>query len=336
LILSAAASRASAEGKLDDRVVLRPKGRTSRITLHCTIIDYTGRSITVRTAAGTIRSYPAGDVVKVTTPQTEQHVQGLLAFTKQKYEEALKSFEKALAEEERPWVRREILALMVRSALQTGDHDTAAARFIELVKSDRSTSQFHLIPLTWTTKTISAAQKAQARAWLVGAGAVARLIAASQLLNDPLWGKPAENALAQLTANADTRISGLAEVQLWRKRLARRAPGPNELAVWKKQIERLPDKLRGGPYYVLGRAHLLRNEHEQAAAAFLWLPLVYTTDRELAARGCLEAADALAEVGRKNAALTLYREVGLRFSDTEYAQEASAQIEKLRTPAESP
>jgi tetratricopeptide (TPR) repeat protein len=323
---------ASADDPLHDRVAIRVKGRRTPLTLFCTVVDYNGSTITLRNAAGTIRSYPAADVLDVQTPQTRPHIRGLLAFSRGDYKSARLSFQSAIVEEQRAWVQRELRALLVRSALRTGDRKEAVEQFLTLVDSDPATLHFKLIPLSWAPPKLDRKQKAVAQARLLGTKSAAKLIAASQLLFDPRWGRSAESALKQLRSDIDTRISRLAEVQLWRKELQSRLPGAAELADWRKTVGRLPVDLRGGAYYVLGRAHLRRKENERAAAALLWLPLVYDDDRQLAARACLEAADALQDVGRASEAIALFREVRTRFGDTEFAQEAAAQLARLAKP----
>ena len=88
--------------------------------------------------------------------------------------------------------------------------------------------------------------------------------------------------------------------------------------------------LRGGPWYVLGQGRLRLREYEPAATALLRLPLVHDADHFLAARACLEAADALDAAGQTGQAATLYREVTERFSQTPFAQDAESAM--VRTP----
>ena len=331
LTVAFAPSAASADDPLRDRVAIRVKNRRTPLTLFCTVVDYNGRTITLRNAAGMLRSYPAPDVLDVRTPQTRSHVRGLLAFSRGDYKSARLSFQSAIVDERRAWVQRELRALLVRCALRTGDRREAVEQFLTLVESDPSTLHFKLIPLTWAPTKLDRKQTAVAQARRLGTKSAARLIAASQLLFDPKWERSAESALRELRSDVDSRISRLAEVQLWRKELQERRPSAAEIADWRKTVGRLPVDLRAGAYYVLGQAHLRRKENERAAAALLWLPLVYDDDRQLAARACLEAADALQDVGRTSEALALFREVQSRFGDTEFAQEAAGLAGKAKS-----
>jgi len=329
------AAAAAAEEMFRDRVVIRPEGATGRVELQCSILDYTGRTLRIKTVSGDVRSYPTSRVVDVQTPQTQSHVQGLVDFTRGRYADAVEKFKSALAVEERQWVRRELLAMLVRCALKQSDLLKAARRFVLIVDSDPSTQHYALIPLVWSARPISAALKAQARQWLLADEPTPRLIAASIMLSDSRDGDKALKILKRLRFTSDSRISTLAKLQLWRDELRKGTPTKSDVQLWQKRIEGMPSSLRAGGYYLLGRAHQLRRENEPAAAAYLWLPLVYDDDHLLAARACVNAAESLLEAGRKRAAVTLYREVQVRFSETEFAQEAHDQLKQLTSSTSS-
>lgn len=317
-----------------DKVVLQLKGSSSRIALSCTVLDYTGEKITVRTKQGSlVRSYDRDEVVEVSTPQTENHVKGLVYFAQGEIDRAVAAFERALIEETRGWVRRDILALLVRCALRRGDYATAGSRFLAVWESDPTTRHFRLIPLTWSPRPLDAGLRNEALGWLVRQDEAARLMAASHLLGDTRHGPRAEHELDELSSSTDRRIRLLARAQVWR--LKAREGGdeltPTELKRWHSRIEDLPEELRGGPYYVLGRGHLARKEYDRAAMALLWVPLVYDHDTLLAARACLEAADCLARIGRTGQAASLYREVTTRFAGTPYAEEAASLLTSIST-----
>jgi hypothetical protein len=157
----------------------------------------------------------------------------------------------------------------------------------------------------------------------------ARLIAASLLLDDAKYGPIAANQLKSLGTSPDRRIQQLAKAQLWRNELNSTDLSRYELDRWEERIDAMPEDLRGGPYFLLGRGFLLRQEYDKAAAAFLWLPLVYDHDQQLAARAAVAAANALVRVGEKTEAATIYREVVVRFPKTDSAPEAAAQWKAL-------
>ncbi|HUG91707.1 MAG TPA: hypothetical protein VML55_12785, partial [Planctomycetaceae bacterium] len=183
--------------------------------------------------------------------------------------------------------------------------------------------------LWWATAAPGAAHESAARGWLVHASPVARMIGASVLLTTPRDGGVAEAELRKLLGSGtDYRLHLLGQAQLWRLRLGANDLGREELSRWQSRIDALPAALQGGPYYVLGQARLRVREHDRAASALLRLPLVHDADHFLAARACLEAADALSATGQAEHARALYREVTERFGTTPYAPEAAAALER--------
>jgi len=314
----------------EDRVILQPEKQSSRISLPCTILDYTREKITVRTRTGSVvKDYPASQVVQVQTYQTPAQLAGLKLFSTGQVVEAQDKFREALKDENRAWVRREILSLLIRCALHQNNQATAGTRFLALLRSESDTRFFHLIPLVWSPTELSPAMENQAKLWLSDSDATARLLGASFLLKHGEYGVVAEAELKQLSADIDRRVHRLARAQLWRVRLVSENFNNLEPARWKNRIESMPAELRGGPYYILGRAYRQLGEHDRAAAAFLWLPCVYSQNHNLAARACLEAADSLSQIGQRDAAITLYLEVTERFSKTSYAQEALMLLKSL-------
>jgi hypothetical protein len=314
---------------LPDQVILRSKSGVGRITVRCLISNYTGRLITFRTTPdGPVQSFPAKNVISVQTPQSRDHVLGLVDFTRSQFGDAQTKFVKALTMERREWVRRELLALLTRCALMRGNFDSACSRFSLLVKSDPSTKHLKLLPLVWGSRELKAGVKASARQWITDDEPVSQLMGASILLFDATWSNSAETTLIKLTRRSARPLRDLARMQLWRKKLRTGSPNQHELKDWQSQINAMEHSMRGGPYFLLGQAHLKRRENEQAASAFLWLPVVYSDDHHLAAQACLLAADALLTVGKKSEAKTMYREVTVRFAKTTFAQEAVSQFQK--------
>lgn len=322
---------AKAQQPATDRVTLQPENSSSHITVPCDVLDYTADSIQIRLrTGGSVRTYPASEVADVETPQTEPHIRGLARFAQGRTAEASDAFQQALTVETRAWVRREILAMLVRCALMQGDTASAGDRFLAMLERHPQARHFHLIPLSWAppegdgSEPVESNLRNTARAWLLQPSEAARLLGASFLLGDADSSATAKSQLDKLAASPDRRIRQLAQAQLWRLRLTAPHLSRNELVHWEDRIESMPGSLRGGPYYVLGCAYLDRKEYDRAAAAFLWLPLVYDHDPNLAARACLQAAGALKRIGQDSEALTLYGEVVHRFRETSSAEQAAS------------
>lgn len=322
------------DDEMPDKVVVTPGGRVSaKTTLSGEILEYNGETLRIRTKLGEEpREFSAADVVEVLIRQVPLHAKGLELFQEQDYTGAAKALRGAIETEARTWVRRDILGSLVRCHLMQGDYRNAAARFVILYRSDPRTRSFPLIPLIWTRLRPDAVFRVEAQNWLLDEDehAAIRLLGASALLEDPELGTTAAATLKDLAANRDRRVGVLAGCQLWRLRLAGRTEiNLTELKSWGQRLDTLPDTLRTGPHYLLGRAYASRKEFELAAVHFLWQPLVQPDDHFLAAQATLDAADALNAIGQTNAAYRLYEEVAERFPTTPAAQVAAGQMKSL-------
>ena len=309
-----------------DRVTIRG-GAAGRIIVTGTIVDYVGRKITI-SVGGSARSYPVSEVVQIETPQPAQQMRGLKLLDEGDFDGAQRELDAALKAEPRLWAKREILSQLVQCSLRRRDFVTAATRFKMLCDSDPTTRHFKLIPLIWTPERLPDASLQEARLWLEGSSDLLKLVGVSLLLDDPKSVKPVELILKDLLTNPDDRIRGMAKAQQWRKQI----PTINELQLEQLRlfVERQPEDLRAGPSFLLGRAYLVRSDFELAATAFLWLPLVDDSDHYLAARACLDAADALASSGRKAESLNLLQELKQRFADTPFGGEAEDRLREVK------
>ncbi len=314
-ILLLAASPLAAQ----DHVILQTEGTSSRLTLPCQIVDYTGERITVQFKTGpTQKTYPAEQVVEVRTAWLESHELGCKLLVERKLNEAAQALQSALVAEKRGWVQREILASLIRCSLRQGDRVSAGTRFLKLLESDRTTRHFGLIPLVWASEQVPGAAKAQARIWLTHESEVPRLLGASLLLDDANLGESAAQELQVLQRGSDERLRLLAQAQSWRLKLRALEIGDLELNRWDTRIRELPTTLRGGPSYLLGRGWAMRREHDRAATSLLWVLLMDDTDPRLAARAGVEAAESLKRLGQPEDARRLLQEVVARFPDTEF------------------
>ncbi len=321
-----------------DRVIIQQPGG-SRLPYSGYVDDYTGREVILRTKTGEgLKRFPREDVIQVQTAYTAHHEKGRQLLANGKPTEAKVELTQALKEEDRAWVRREILAQLVRCALWNGNYRAAVPLFLSIVESDPETIHYGLAPLAWGDTVSDAGLKVDSRVWLADKSPVSQLIGASHLLFDRELNDQAEKILRQLARDVNIKVQRLAQMQLWRVRSLGGAATPNELGRWEAAIDELPEELRVGGYYVLGQTFRRQHQPERAAAMLLWLPLVYDADRYLAARACFDAAELVASFGDHAQATTLYSELVFRFGDTPYGRQAEERWKKLRgeTPGPTP
>ncbi len=318
-----------------DRVVVRNASGVGQLAMTGTIIDYAGQRVTMKTRSGQRREFDAAQLVEIQTPQSAPHANGLRLMRRGNYREARQSFSSAIAEEKRTWVRRDILALMVRCSLALDDYASAVSRFLTLVGSDPQTRHFRDIPLCWGDDSLSDALRADARSWLADDSEIARLIGASFLLDELKTRDFAEAEFHRLRRGRDPRVVEFARMQLWRQNLREGDVSLRTIARWEQNVKALPEELRAGPWYLVGKAYVMNKDYERAAIAFLWLPTIYDRNQEFAARGAVSAAQALIAIGQKTEAATLCREVVGRFTHSGHTAQAQAILDSIQ-PTQPP
>lgn len=322
-----------------DRVVVRQRDGRGRLTHVGQITDYDAIEVVVKARGrATPWRIPVDRIVSVTPVRSAAHQAALKHLSRGALDEAERSFRKALDDAARAWVRRELLAGLVRCALHGGDYRRAGSHFLSLSESNRRTRHFELVPLDWQIGgTVDPSVASEAKAWRGRTGDVAALLAASHLLRDSGYAVEAESQLRKLRISTDPRVRGLAVAQCWRADMKNGKVTPMRLEIWTQHVRTLPLELRGGPWFVIGLARFQRRQFQPAASALMWTSLVFDDDRFLAARATQLAADSLLSDNQSTAAQTLYRDLRQRFADTPAAREsATKQSPPPRTRRSTP
>ena len=309
-----------------DRVIVRQAEGRGRLTHVGQITDYDAVEVVVKARGrATPWRIPADRIVSVIPVRSAPHLAALKHLKRGELIEAEQSFRTALNGASRAWVRRELLAGLVRCALHGGDYRRAGSHFLSLSESARRARHFELVPLDWRiTGTVDPSVASEAKAWRVRTGDVAALLAASHLLRDSGYAVEAESQLRKLRISPDPRVRGLAVAQCWRADMKNGKVTPWHLDTWTRHIRKLPLALRRGPRFVIGLARLQRRQFQPAASALMWTSLVFDDDRFLAARATQLAANSLLSDNQSTAAQTLYRDLQQRFPGTPAARESAA------------
>ncbi|MFN0198744.1 MAG: tetratricopeptide repeat protein [Planctomycetaceae bacterium] len=315
----------------EDRVFYLLEGSGGRGVVSGTILDVAGKRITIRTGKGTTKELSTTEVLELETSQSDEHRAAKEFVKLGRMDDANASYQAALELEKRVWMRREIIAEMIRCNLRQGNYAQAGGRFLILLQSDTETSHFHLIPLKWSQYDRNPAWSSEAERWMELTQPAAKLMGASVLLDDAEHAAKAERVLDQLATDLDRRVAYLARMQLWRLRLQSGDITNQEPLRWQTRLDELPEDLRYGGYYLLGQAYLQQGSRDRAAAAFLWLPMTNAPDHRLSARAMLEAAESLEITGQIAEAENLYRDLLQRYADTPLAQDARDLLAKLQS-----
>ncbi len=312
-----------------------PVGAVDPVIMVGTVEDLTGEVLILTRMGQTVADrFPASSVRAVQTWRSATHEQALKEIETGLNAEAELSLQKALREETRDWMQREILAQLVRCGIRRGDWGFSGATFLKITPEDPTTQFWNIAPIQWAPQSMGDGQKTLARSWLKETDAPSRMLAASWLLLDPVYGELAQKQMDDLARDPNRIIASLARAQQWRLRLGQEI-SELEIEKWQREVRRLPRPLRSGPQYLVGRGLLQRNETRLAAAELLWLSTVYTDHEDLSARAIVEAASVLEKSGQTNDAITLYTSVIEKYAWSSWSNEAHAARSVLSSPANS-
>jgi len=297
------------------------------------IVDLAGQTLQFRGPAGNVEAIPLAQVTEWRTTWTMTKLQADALLAERKFTDAAAAYARARDEDLRTWARRQIIERLIECHLATGNTVSAAEEFFILVASDPETPAWELAPLAWKPNS-EPEIAARAGQWFRDTRNPAKqLIGASHLLVGPQRADAA-TALQSLSTGPNKTIASLAAIQLWRSRVA--SSTPDEPARWLAGLERLPSEVRPGGYFVIGEAFARHNQPEQAALAYMRIPVLYPRQRPLSAEALLAAAAQLEKMGKREQGAELVREVLTEHAQLPIATIAKQRWEQLTQPAATP
>jgi len=299
---------------LADTVVYRAGNRGGHVALNGRILEFNRRQMSFRVdSPDTVRDLTNDQVISFTVNQLAPHREAEEALAANDFTKARERAQTALDLESRPWVRRELLALLTLGAINQQDWVTAANQYFAMLESDSETRNQDLIPLIWTARSLNDDQLRFARRELQSSDGTRQLVAASWLLNSPDDSAAAVEVLKELLYSPEPNVRNLSRCQLWRPELSNGDLTDGDLERWERQLNELPESLKAGPMFLLGSAYQQVVQPELAAARLLWLPIMDARRVDLTRKATLNAAELLSSVGQIEAAARLTAEAEQRF-----------------------
>jgi tetratricopeptide (TPR) repeat protein len=313
------------DASADEVVVSSGPGAQGQSRRAGEIIDYTGSGLVLRVAGGAQTTIAAERVREVHAAWIPAHRRGDELFAEAKFAEALEQYRQAVGQEQRAWVRRRLASQAIWCYRHLGQHEYAASAFLTITSQDPATPYFEAIPLSWTSAQPGPAFEEKLHNWLGGDDPIAALLASSWLLTTGERSTATEK-LRTLTRDADSRVSLLAQAQLWRTQQA--TAQREDVSRLQTVLERLPAPLRAGPYYVIGQTLARLGHGEEAALVLLRVPVLYPQHRELAAESLLAAGRELEKLNRTDEAAPLYQELVSKYSESPLVELARQRLEE--------
>jgi tetratricopeptide (TPR) repeat protein len=311
-----------------DTVIVRSNDGRQETRITGEVVDWLGPRLILRRASGREEQIASERVVDVQSSWNEAQTRAEQLRREGNCAEALVFFNQAVRSENRAWVRRHILARLVECYAETGQIEQAGETFAALIESDPQTPLFHVIPLNWGTRRPPAGLESSARRWLAANSSALRLMGASWLLSSARRGE-ASTVLSQLSSDAEARVAFLATAQSWRTEVATASDGI--IAKWQGLLERMPEPLRAGPYFIMADALARRGKQNDAALSWMRIPILYPHQRQLAAEALWNAANQLERLNQASEAITLYREIVNQHQDAPCAVQAEERIASAGT-----
>lgn len=313
--------------RAEDTVTIR-LGKEGRLRgrLLGEVVDYHGAGLTILLTNGRQEFVAPERILRVDTTLQPKHASADDLMRQGKFLEAIPLYRDAANIEKRPWVTRRMIASSSQCYLQTQQIERAGDLFLGLYRKDPITPHFDILPLSWTRIDSNMALQQKALTWLKDETSAAQLMGASWLIS--LGERRASvETLQRLSSDKDARVSHLADAQLWRIRLVQVTT--DDVARWKTQIEKIPQGLRSGPYFMLGLALSRLDRPEDAAIAFLRVPVHFPLQRNLANEALLAAGKELEKQSQQESAVTLYRELLATRLDGPALVEAETRLRKI-------
>lgn len=280
---------------------------------------------------GKQRSMPATRVVDVSYPRTESQLEADQLFSQGKLLQAMQTYQNAIADEPRPWVKSELQARQLQCALALNRQRDAITLFLAIQQASPNTRFFHLIPISWDRTRLDGALAANLSQWLTGSDEVRQLIAASWLQRQDETN--ANAALKSLSQSSDPRIAHLATAQLWRPEII--APNPTAISRWEAALDRMPQNFQAGPRYLVAAAKRRANRAKdqqafnEALVSMLQVPILFPADYQVAAAALLEAHNMLTTQNRQDEAAIVLAELTRDYPLSTAAMSLETRVENL-------
>ena len=312
---------ASQDLAADDLVFLKKSAIVSRSRYIGKIEEYNAIKLTLVNPAGKKLEIDSRRISHVQTEFSSLKLKADRLFKEKKFGVAFEQYEKAIPNEKREWIRREIISKQILCLSAQQKTVSAISLFLAHFSSYPNTRFLHVAPLNWDSIDVDVEIQNKCGSILSG-NPLEQLIASSWLLSGPqktVAIKKLEK-LASIEAQNEIqrRVVHWATMQLWRTRIDQSTK--EDLDSWKAEIQKLLNEDRVGPIIVLGKLLTRLEQYDAAAIELMKIPIRYP-DRYLECASALDlAVEALTRNGKSKEAQLVLQELTNRYTTTTRAR----------------
>ncbi len=313
-----------------DQITVRDR-RTGKVSqFQAQVISWDSEQL-VYSGNGRQTAIPSSRVTAVDYPRTANQLAGDQHFADREFLPAWQSYENAIAEEPRSWVKVEIMARQLQCARALNRQPEALQVFFAIRQETPRSRFFHLIPIPWAKSRPAPTLLDVYREWSQSGDETQQLIAGSWLML--MDEAAATEVLRNLARSEDPEIAHLAAAQLWRgQTLSMRE---SDLSRWKASMARMPEALQAGPRFLIALAQRQLNRNgadslrNEALVGMLQVPILHPEQYQLCGAALLEAHQMLVAADRPDEAQLVLNELQRDYGLSNAALSLTGRVENL-------
>lgn len=262
-----------------DQIIIRDGDSQRSKIIPGVIEDLAGQSVVLRRGGNAVEVFKLRDIESLQFGKTPAFDEGLRHIQNLEWTRAIDTLSIAETTEPREWVVREIQASQAEALRAAGRFDECIKVVETIYEHDANTRHLNMLPLVWDER-IPQEHRFKANVNdLKSPSLLRQLVAASALLQDPMYETAAAAVLQTLKTGPRAAIQQLAESQLWRLRLLHpETIRASETEGWMQRVRDFDKRQRSGPEFIIGRTLLAVHDYDNACTRLLWMPLVAPLD----------------------------------------------------------
>lgn len=255
--------------------IVNPASERGFLEVSGEILEVNRHALKIRTETEPQRRIPYEKIRKIAWEKSPQWRQGDFAFQRKEYANALECYRREFSQEEKRWKQVELIVQVIRCLTRLGENPKALEWGLQLLRMEQDLTDEHyaVLPFLWKPNIADTASETVAVRWMKQKPSPDELLLCGSYLLSSARRNEIMNRLQSLSQVKDARLAGLARAQLWRTE--RLEMTMTKALRWEREMNQIPELLRGGSLFLLGEAWFQCEEWDRAALAYLQMFLLY-------------------------------------------------------------